>query len=62
MADGSTSASVRGVASRSPRRGVRELVDPEPTSMFDHVYADPHPLVDEERAWLDEWVAVGEGR
>lgn len=44
------------------RRGVRELVDPEPTSMFDHVYADPHPLVEEERAWLGEWVAAGEAR
>jgi 2-oxoisovalerate dehydrogenase E1 component alpha subunit len=42
------------------RRGVRALVDPEPTSMFDHVYADPHPLVEEERAWLADWVAAGE--
>ncbi len=44
------------------RRGVRALADPAPTSMFDHVYADPHPLVEEERAWLGEWVAAGEGR
>jgi len=44
------------------RRGVRALPDPEPTSMFDHVYADPHPLVEEERAWLAEWVAAGEQR
>ncbi|HYN30157.1 MAG TPA: pyruvate dehydrogenase (acetyl-transferring) E1 component subunit alpha [Dermatophilaceae bacterium] len=26
------------------------LPDPEPTAMFDHVYAEPHPLVEEERA------------
>ena len=44
------------------RRGVRALPDPEPTSMFDHVYADPHPLVEEERAWLADWVAAGEER
>ncbi len=44
------------------RRGVRALADPEPTSMFDHVYADPHPLVEEERAWLSDWLAAGEGR
>ena len=39
------------------RAGVRALVDPDPRSMFDHVYADPHPLVEEERAWLDDWLS-----
>ena len=32
------------------RDGCRALPDPSPDSMFDHVYADPHPLVDAERA------------
>ena len=32
------------------RDGCRALPDPAPASMFDHVYAEPHPLVDEERA------------
>lgn len=41
------------------RRSVRELPDPDPTSMFDHVYAEPHPLVEEERAWLQGWVEAG---
>ena len=26
------------------------MPDPEPLSIFDHVYAEPHPLIDEERA------------
>ena len=32
------------------REGCRALPDPAPTSMFDHVYAAPHPLVEAERA------------
>ena len=38
------------------REGVRAIPDPAPTAMFDHVYADPHPLVEEERAWLEGWL------
>ncbi|KHK95811.1 pyruvate dehydrogenase [Microbacterium mangrovi] len=26
-------------------------------SMFDHVYSDPHPLIDQQRAWLAEYEA-----
>jgi len=32
------------------RKGCLEMPDPSPMSMFDHVYAEEHPLVDEERA------------
>jgi len=32
------------------RKGCLELPDPSPLSMFEHVYADSHPLVNEERA------------
>ncbi len=32
------------------RRGCLALADPEPLTVFDHVYADPHPLLEEERA------------
>jgi len=32
------------------REAVRAMPDPDPMSMFDHVYADGNPLVDEERA------------
>lgn len=31
------------------RAGCLSMPDPEPLSIFDHVYVDPHPLVDEER-------------
>ncbi|MCZ4583468.1 pyruvate dehydrogenase (acetyl-transferring) E1 component subunit alpha [Rhodococcus opacus] len=41
------------------RRGCLETVEPEPMSLFDNVYAEPHPLVDEERrqfaAYLDSF-------
>jgi 2-oxoisovalerate dehydrogenase E1 component alpha subunit len=32
------------------REGVRTMPDPDPSSIFEHVYAEPHALVDEERA------------
>ncbi|EKT81517.1 pyruvate dehydrogenase E1 component subunit alpha [Rhodococcus opacus M213] len=41
------------------RSGCLETVEPEPMSLFDNVYAEPHPLVDEERrqfaAYLDSF-------
>ncbi|EID79961.1 MULTISPECIES: pyruvate dehydrogenase (acetyl-transferring) E1 component subunit alpha [Rhodococcus] len=41
------------------RRGCLATVEPEPMSLFDNVYAEPHPLVDEERrqfaAYLDSF-------
>ena len=35
---------------RRVREGVRTMPDPDPSSIFEHVYAEPHALVDEERA------------
>jgi 2-oxoisovalerate dehydrogenase E1 component alpha subunit len=37
------------------RRECLTLPDPEPLSIFDHAYREPHPLIDEERAWLDDY-------
>ncbi|MCI0687190.1 MAG: pyruvate dehydrogenase (acetyl-transferring) E1 component subunit alpha [Sporichthyaceae bacterium] len=41
------------------RKGCLELPDPSPMSIFDHAYAEPHPLIDEEReafgAYLDSF-------
>jgi pyruvate dehydrogenase E1 component alpha subunit len=34
------------------RATCRAMPDPEPLSMFDHVYADQHPVVDRDREWL----------
>ncbi|HEY1828438.1 MAG TPA: thiamine pyrophosphate-dependent enzyme, partial [Acidimicrobiales bacterium] len=34
----------------SLRRGCLGTIEPEPLSLFDEVYAEPHPLVAEERA------------
>ena len=31
------------------RKGCLEMADPEPLSIFDHVYAERHPLIEEER-------------
>ncbi|HTN54787.1 MAG TPA: thiamine pyrophosphate-dependent enzyme [Microbacterium sp.] len=38
-----------------------ELTGPGRGLMFDHVYSEPHPLIDEQRAWLDDYEASFEG-
>ncbi|MDQ0614748.1 2-oxoisovalerate dehydrogenase E1 component alpha subunit [Microbacterium sp. W4I4] len=38
-----------------------ELTAPPRNLMFDHVYSEQHPLVDEQRAWLDDYEASFEG-
>ncbi len=43
------------------RKGCLEMVDPEPLSMFDHVYAEPHPLIDEEREQFAAYLDTFEG-
>ena len=37
----------------------RTVALPAPTraKVFDHVYSEPHPLIDEQRAWLDQYEA-----
>lgn len=39
------------------RRRTLEIENPEPGSMFDHVYSEPHPLVAEQKAWLATYEA-----
>jgi len=39
------------------RDGVRAFPDPEPDRMFDQVYAEPHPLVEAERAEMATYLA-----
>ncbi len=41
---------VAQVAAVDLRRGCLAMKDPEPAAIFDHVYAEPHALVEEERA------------
>ncbi|WP_198532715.1 pyruvate dehydrogenase (acetyl-transferring) E1 component subunit alpha [Carbonactinospora thermoautotrophica] len=43
---------------RHMRDGCRALPDPEPLSLFDHVYAEGHPLVDEERAQFAAYLSA----
>ena len=43
------------------RRGCLETVEPSPMSMFDNVYADQHPLIDEERATFRRYLDTLEG-
>ena len=38
------------VAARELRDAVLSMFGPTPVSIFDHVYQEPHPLIDEERA------------
>lgn len=39
------------------REVCKSLPDPDPVSMFDHVYVDPHTQVEAERAWFTEYYA-----
>jgi pyruvate dehydrogenase E1 component alpha subunit len=43
------------------RKGCLEMPDPEPLSIFDHVYADAHPLIDEEREQFAAYLDTFEG-
>ncbi len=38
------------------RAGVRSMPDPEPRAMFDHIYAERHPEIDEQRDELDAYL------
>jgi pyruvate dehydrogenase E1 component alpha subunit len=40
------------------RKGCLERPDPEPLSIFDHVYAERHPLVEEEREQFGAYLAT----
>jgi pyruvate dehydrogenase E1 component alpha subunit len=41
------------------RIACRHLPDPPPATMFEHVYAGPHPLVAAERRWWQEYLGDG---
>jgi 2-oxoisovalerate dehydrogenase E1 component alpha subunit len=43
------------------RQGCLEMPDPEPLSVFDHVYAEPHPLLEEEREQFAAYLDTFEG-
>jgi len=43
------------------RQQCRELPDPPVSAMFDHVYAEPHPLVAAERMWWQEYLGSEDG-
>ncbi|WP_341976839.1 thiamine pyrophosphate-dependent dehydrogenase E1 component subunit alpha [Microbacterium sp. LWO13-1.2] len=38
-----------------------ELGPPPASKVFDHVYSEPHPLIDEQRAWRDSYESSFEG-
>lgn len=39
------------------RDGILSLPAPQPGSMFDHVYSEPHPRIDEQREWFERYEA-----
>ena len=60
LADDGFEACVGDVAEAAAaelRRGCLAMRDPEPDALFDHVYADPHPLLEEERAAYAAYLA-----
>jgi pyruvate dehydrogenase E1 component alpha subunit len=42
-------AAAAGDAATALRSGVLDMANPEPAALFEHVYADPHPLLEAER-------------
>jgi pyruvate dehydrogenase E1 component alpha subunit len=40
------------------RRRIVAVENPDPASMFAHVYSDPHPLMEEQAAWLSAYEAT----
>ena len=40
------------------RRGCLALADPAPDALFEHVYAAPHPLLEEERVAYAEYLTT----
>jgi 2-oxoisovalerate dehydrogenase E1 component alpha subunit len=43
------------------RKGCLEMADPHALSIFDHVYAEPHPLIEEEREQFRQYLETFEG-
>ncbi|MGO4104031.1 thiamine pyrophosphate-dependent dehydrogenase E1 component subunit alpha [Leifsonia sp. YAF41] len=43
------------------RRRALEIRSPDRSVIFDNVYAEPHPLIDEQKAWLDRYESSFEG-
>lgn len=44
-------------AAEDLRARTLELTPPEPERMFQNVYSEPHPLMDEQRAWFEDYEA-----
>jgi len=42
------------------RKRTLEISNPSTTKIFDHVYTDPHPLMEQQQAWLDSYEAAFE--
>lgn len=60
IADGRSLDEVQGQADalgERMRSACRSMPDPSPTSMFEHVYADEHPYVHSDRAWLTAYLS-----
>lgn len=43
------------------RRQVMAMAAPDSSAMFAHVYSDPHPLIEEQRAWWEEFESSFDG-
>lgn len=44
-------------AAKHAREGILALPDPDPASMFEHVYSEPHEAIDAQREWLLDYEA-----
>lgn len=48
-------------AAKQVRDQILALPTPAPTTMFDHVYAESHPRIDEQREWFERYESSFEG-
>lgn len=55
--DDETTAVAEDAAARL-RRGCLALPDPPPDALFEHVYAGPHPLLQEEREAYEDYLST----
>ena len=47
---------------KTTREGILTMPEPGRDAMFEHVYSEPHPLMDAQREWLEDYeAAMNEG-
>lgn len=56
-----TAAEADAIA-KEAREGILTMPEPGPDAMFEHVYTEPHPVMEEQKAWLQRYEAEMNGQ